>query len=273
MPDAPDPAPTERANPRCRHLETRGTAELLALYLDEMRRVPAALEPALPALGRVVDAVAAAWGGGGRLIYAGAGTSGRLGVLDASELPPTFGVPPAETVALIAGGDAALWTAVEGAEDQADAAPAELDRIQAGPRDVVVGIAASGSTPWVLAMVRAAHTRGCRTALVCCAAPPPGALPPGCDCVQLATEPEFIAGSTRLAAGTATKLALNAITTLAMVRRGKVRDNLMIDVVPSNTKLRARAVSLVARLRACPPDEARARLERHGWNVRAAADE
>ena len=203
---------------------------------------------------------------GGRLFYVGAGTSGRLGVLDASECPPTFSTDPDMVQAIIAGGATALHTAVEGAEDDA-AAGAEVVHVRGiGKRDIVVGIAASGSTPFVIGALDEAKQQGAKTYLLCFSQPRSKAHTP----LFFPTGPEVITGSTRLKAGTATKLVLNMLTTIPMIRLGKVVGNLMVDVKPTNEKLRARACRIVMALQDCSEAEARERLERSHWNVKQA---
>lgn len=221
----------------------------------------------------VVVAVARALRRGGRLIYVGAGTSGRLGVLDASECPPTFGTRPNQVQAIIAGGPKALTAAVEGAEDDAAAGAREVRRRRIGPCDVVAGIAASGRTPFVRAALREAIKAGATTALICFN--PRLKLPPSeRPDVFIATDvgPEVLTGSTRLKAGTATKLLLNMFTTLAMVRLGKVTGNLMTDLNPSNAKLRDRAIRIVMQLTGTSRQAASSRLEANDWNIRNAID-
>jgi N-acetylmuramic acid 6-phosphate etherase len=208
-----------------------------------------------------VDSVATALGAGGRLVYAGAGTSGRLGVLDAAECPPTFGVSPAQVVGVIAGGRRALWRAVEGAEDRAADARRALDRLRIGPRDVVCGICASGVTPFALAALREARRRGARTIAVTCA--PSATLEALADIVVAPRPgPEVLTGSTRMKAGLATKMVLHTLTTGAMVRLGKVYGNLMVDLQPTSRKLRARALRIVGELTGLPPARARALARR-----------
>ena len=198
-----------------------------------------------------------ALGAGGRLVYAGAGTSGRLGVLDASECPPTFGVSPSQVVGVIAGGRRALWRAVEGAEDRGADARRALRRLRVGPRDVVCGICASGVTPFALAALEEGRRRGARTIVVTCA--PSAALRELADVVVAPRPgPEVLAGSTRMKAGLATKMVLHTITTGAMVRLGKVYGNLMVDLRPSSRKLRARALRMIGELTGLPPEPARA---------------
>jgi N-acetylmuramic acid 6-phosphate etherase len=241
------------------------------LMLDEDARLPAALRPHAPAIARAVAAVAGALKNGGRLFYAGAGTSGRLGVLVASECPPTFRAPPDQVQGVIAGGQRALWCSVEGAEDDAEAGARALEFRGVRARDVVVGIAASGRTPFVWGALHAARRRDARTVLLCFN--PylrlPRAFRPD---VVIAPDlgPEVLTGSTRLKAGTATKMILNMITTLAMVRLGKVVGNLMVDLNPANAKLRERATRLVVELAGVEPAAAWAALEKARWVVRDA---
>jgi N-acetylmuramic acid 6-phosphate etherase len=222
---------------------------------------------ALPALARLADLAAAALSAGGRLVYVGAGTSGRLAALDAAECPPTFGTRPRDVVAIVAGGARALRRAVEGAEDDRDGGRAAVRRARLGPRDVAVGVSASGTTPYVLAALGEARARGARAALVTCN--PAARLAAGLT-VVLRTGPELVAGSTRLKAGTATKMALSLLSTAAMLRLGRVRAGRMIDLVGTNEKLRRRAVRIVAELGGVGAPRAQAALARRGWSVRAA---
>jgi N-acetylmuramic acid 6-phosphate etherase len=266
-------AATEQSNPRSANLETCTTAELVDLFTTEEACVSRALESCRDSLIAAVDVVSAALQKGGRLFYIGAGTSGRLGVLDASEIPPTFGAPPDLVQGIIAGGVTALHQAVEGAEDQPQAgAHAVMERgIRAG--DVLCGIAASGRTPFVLGSLARAREMGARTILLSCnPARRREPLPWDVE-IDLPTGPEIITGSTRLKAGTATKVTLNLLSTCAMIRLGRVRGNAMIDVHISNEKLRDRGVRLVGEALGLGYEEARARLERAGWNVRACIEQ
>ncbi len=227
-----------------------------------------AVRSALPSIGEAARAVADALRAGGRLLYVGAGTSGRLGVLDASECPPTFGADPSQIQAVIAGGRRALTNAVEGAEDGKAAGAEAVRRFRAGPRDVVCGISASASTPYVLGALAEARRRRARTLLVCCNPPGPRTR---VDLLILAqTGPELVAGSTRLKAGTATKLILNAITTAAFISLGKVYRGRMVDVRQANAKLRARAARMVAELTELPLARARGLLAAAGGSVKVA---
>jgi N-acetylmuramic acid 6-phosphate etherase len=217
----------------------------------------------LPDIARAAEAAGHALAAGGRIIYVGAGTSGRLGALDAAECPPTFGARPEQVIALIAGGARALRRAVEGAEDDAEQGAREIRRARADPRDLVIGISASASTPYVLGALREARAAGARTVLVSCNAPG-GNRPPADQVIALDTGPELVAGSTRLKAGTATKLVLNAISTAAFVRLGKIYRGHMVDLRATNRKLRARAHRMVAELTGLPEHEAVRLLSRAG---------
>jgi N-acetylmuramic acid 6-phosphate etherase len=243
----PSPPPTEAAHPDAHDLEGRPTAELLALMNREDARVTSAVAAAAPSIARAIDAIAERLRDGGRLLYFGAGTSGRLGVLDAAECPPTFGTPPGMVVGVIAGGAAALTRAQEGAEDDQAAGAARVAELAVGARDAVVGISASGRTPFVLGALAAARAAGAFTVALACN--------PGSDlaaAAELAIEavvgPEVVAGSTRLKAGTATKLVLNQLSTGVMVRLGRVEGHRMVDLRPTNAKLLERATRMVVEL-------------------------
>jgi N-acetylmuramic acid 6-phosphate etherase len=231
---------TEARNPATEHLDEVSTLRVLELLNDEDARVPGAVRAVLPQLAELVDAAVRSYEAGGTIHYFGAGTSGRIAVLDAAELPPTFSTDPARVVAHHAGGAASLVAAVEGAED--DRALGEADAGEVTDRDVAIGLAASGRTPYVLGALDLAAGRGAVTALVSSAVDRPAARH-----LHLAvnTGPEAIAGSTRLKAGTAQKLVLNAFSTALMVRLGKTYSNLMVDVTPSNAKLRGRVLSIL----------------------------
>ena len=265
-------AATEQANPRSVNLEERTTAELVELFTTEEENVARALAACRAELIAAVELVGAALRAGGRLFYIGAGTSGRLGVLDASEIPPTFGAAPEVVQGIIAGGAAALHRAVEGAEDQPGAgALAVLERgVRAG--DVLCGIAASGRTPFVLGALARARETGARTILLTCNPARARAAQPWDVEIDLLVGPEIVTGSTRLKAGTATKVVLNLLSTCAMIRLGRVRGNAMVDLHISNAKLRDRGVRLVSAALGLSYAEAQARLERAGWNVRACLE-
>ena len=265
-------SPTERRNPNSTQLDRLGVTEAIGLMLNEDSRIPDSIRPHSRELARLVRATATALKRGGRLLYVGAGTSGRLGVLDASECPPTFGTSPDRVQGIMAGGLSALHSSVEGAEDHSElGATAMVDRT-VGPLDVVLGIAASGRTPFVWGALAEARKRGATTALLC--------FNPHLDfktawkphhVLAIDVGPEVLTGSTRLKAGTATKLVLNMLTTLVMVELGKVVGNLMVDLRPSNEKLRDRACRILGELTSLDPSRARAELERAGWNVAAVA--
>lgn len=250
-------------------LDRRSVAELATLMNDADATVPAAVRAVLPDIVGAIGVIEERLGRGGRLIYIGAGTSGRLGVLDASELPPTFGVGPGVVVAIIAGGGAAVTQAREGAEDDVDAGRAAMDDARVTSDDAVVGIASSGTTPYVLAAVRRARQLGAVTIGLSCS---PGApLSGACDHpIEVLVGPEVVAGSTRLKAGTAQKLVLNMLSTITMVRLGRTYDDLMVDVRPTNAKLRARASRIVAEITGADPGQVDAALTATEWDVKAA---
>lgn len=261
-------AATEQANPRSANLDKLSTPELVDLFVTEEDVVARALAACRDRLVAAVDLIGEALRAGGRLFYVGAGTSGRLGVLDASEIPPTFGAPAELVQGIIAGGATALHRAVEGAEDQPESgAHAVLERgVRKG--DVVCGIAASGRTPFVLGALAQGRTLGAHTVLVTCnPARRPSPQPWEVE-IDLPTGPELVTGSTRLKAGTATKLTLNLLSTCAMIRLGRVRGNSMVDLNISNEKLRDRGARLVSATLGIPYDDARSALEKADWNVR-----
>lgn len=271
IPAATGPSPTEQRNPRSMRLDKLSTEAAVRLMLDEDARIPAALLKKHRSIARAVTVVAKALKRGGRLFYVGAGTSGRLGVLDASECPPTFSVSPDMVQAIMAGGQRAIWSSVEGAEDDAFAGAEAVRFRGVTDKDVVIGIAASGRTPFVWGALHAARHAGAATILICFN--PRLRFDPGTRpdlVIDPDVGPEILTGSTRLKAGTATKLVLNIISTLVMVRLGKVISNLMVDVNPANTKLRDRAARIVRELTGVDDGTARVALEKSGWNVRRA---
>jgi N-acetylmuramic acid 6-phosphate etherase len=236
---------TEAWRPELADLDLRSTADLVALMHAEDTGVPAAIGRALGAITGAIDGIAERMGAGGRLIYVGAGTAGRLGVLDASECPPTFGVPPGVVIGLIAGGPPAVTGAVEDAEDDEQAAVADLDSIGLGELDAVVAVSASGSTPYAVSAAR--YARSCGALTVGLACNPDSALSREVEHpIEAVVGPELLSGSTRLKAGTAQKLVLNMISTITMVRLGKTYGNLMVDMRAVNAKLRIRAARIVA---------------------------
>ena len=259
---------TEQRNPRSEALEKLSAQELVELFVDEEKFVQKALHKEIAALARGIEIVTKVLHKGGRLFYIGAGTSGRLGVLDASEIPPTFGASPELVQGIVAGGVTALHRSVEGAEDEPGAGALAIDERGVTSADVVCGISASGRTPFVLGALTAAKARDAQTILLTCN--PARTRGEAFELeIDFATGPELLTGSTRLKAGTVTKVALNILSTGAMVALGKVRGNRMIDLATSNAKLRDRAARLVAELGKCDYAEAVERLQKKGWNLRA----
>lgn len=250
---------TEGRNEHTLGLDTLSVTELLRRMNAEDRGVPEAVGSAIPRIAQAVDLVATALDAGGRLIYLGAGTSGRLGVLDAVECPPTFGTDPSQVIGLIAGGERALTHALEGAEDDPGLATSQLDAIGLTDRDVVVGISASGRTPYVIGGLDYAHRLGAKTVGIVCNTH--AQVSQHADvAIEVDTGPEVLTGSTRLKAGTSQKLVLNMISTAAMVQIGKVYGNLMVDVRPTNDKLRSRAQHIVEEATGCDSEVARVTL-------------
>ena len=260
---------TEARNPRTTELDALSTLDLVTAMNDEDRTVADAVQRELPRIAAAVDAIAARMHKGGRLFYVGAGTSGRLGVLDAVECPPTFSATTEQVQGLIAGGAGAFLQAVEGAEDSTTLGPADLQARGLGGKDVVVGIAASGRTPYVLGALAYAKSVGALTVAVCCNAGSPVAAAAELP-IEAVTGPEVLTGSTRLKAGTATKLVLNMLSTGAFVRLNKVYGNLMVDVQTTNAKLKARAVRIVAEAVACNETLAQQLLDQCDGEVKAA---
>ncbi|KXO97034.1 N-acetylmuramic acid 6-phosphate etherase (plasmid) [Tsukamurella tyrosinosolvens] len=249
-------ATTEGRNSRTMDLDEFTVHELLTAMNDEDRLVPDAVRRVLPAVERTVDLAVSALRSGGRLIYQGAGTSGRLGVLDAAECPPTFGVSPGLVLGVLAGGDAAMFRSEEGAEDSAERGRDDLAALGLTAADVVIGIAASGRTPYVLGGLDYARSVGASTVALSCN--PGAAISAHAEvAIEIDNGPEVLTGSTRLKAGTSQKLVLNMISTAAMVRMGKAFSNLMVDVAPSNVKLADRVVRIIGEATGC--DEAAAR--------------
>lgn len=251
---------TERRNPASENIDTLSTLEMLTVMNDEDCRVPLAITPYLPQIARLVDRVAQAFAEGGRLIYIGAGTSGRLGILDASECPPTFGTRPEQVVGLIAGGHKAILSAVENVEENREQGEADLKAINFSAKDVLVGLAASGRTPYVLGAMAWARSLNACVAVVSCN--PQSEMAALADiAITPAVGPEVVTGSTRLKAGTAQKLVLNMITTGAMIRSGKVYSNLMVDVEATNAKLIERQITIVMDATECDRATAEAALQ------------
>ena len=268
--DYQDPRLTERRNPRSATIDTATALEIVDLIGAEDATVPPAVAGAREEIARAIDLIEAAFRAGGRLLYVGAGTSGRLGVLDAAECPPTFGTPPEMVVGIIAGGLPALVKSIEGAEDDVNAGLGEMDARRVGPRDVVVGIAASGTTPYVRAALSQAQTLGARTVLVSMSEPS-RLLRETCDvCVVVPVGPEVVTGSTRMKSGTATKLVLNTLTTGAMIRLGKTYGNLMVDLRAWNDKLADRSERILMETAGLARDESRTVLAAAGGSVKTA---
>lgn len=253
--DALEHATTESRNVRTMNIDALSVDEILKIINDEDKAVPYAVENALPAIAAMVDDIVAAFRQSGRLVYIGAGTSGRLGVLDASECPPTFGVPPSMVVGIIAGGEGALRRSIEGAEDDPKAGENALREIGFSSRDVVVGITASGSAPYVLGALAYARSLGAKVGAISCNK---GSKTFDYAHNKMLVEvgPEVITGSTRMKAGTAQKLVLNMLTTASMIRFGKVYGNLMVDLTPVNRKLVERSKRLIRQAAGCTREEA-----------------
>ena len=236
---------TEQRNPKSIDIDLKSTSEIVRVFHEEDRKAIAAVEAESDAIADAIDLCVAAFQSGGRLFYVGAGTSGRLGVLDASECPPTFSTPPEMVQGIIAGGDVALHRSVEGEEDKPERGAQAIRERQLTPQDILVGIASSGRTPYVIGALKEAHTIGATTIFLCCVPPPAHLKEYVTHFITPIVGPEVITGSTRLKAGTATKLVLNMLTTAAMIKLGKVYNNLMVDVHASNTKLVARSIRIV----------------------------
>lgn len=262
---------TEQRNPRSMRLAEMTTLEAIALLTDEEEQALAAVREASAALAVAADRVASVFAGGGTVVLLGSGTSGRLAIQEVAELPPTFGVPASSFVALVAAGPSAGPAAIARSEDDVEAAPTALGSLGIGAGDAVIGVAASGTTPFVVAGLAAARERGAWTCGIA-GNPDTPVLREAAHAVLLDTGPEVLTGSTRLKAGTAQKLALNRITTAAMVRCGRVVENHMVDVVVTLDKLRDRAVRIVVDLGSVAPETAHALLEEHGWRVRPAVE-
>ncbi|HUL70334.1 MAG TPA: N-acetylmuramic acid 6-phosphate etherase [Gemmatimonadales bacterium] len=268
--DGPDLRLTERRNPRTADLDLATALEIADLINSEDATVSAAVAAARESIAKAIDLIERGFRAGGRLIYVGAGTSGRLGVLDAAECPPTFGTPPEMVIGLIAGGYKALVRSVEGAEDDINAAIEEINGQKVTSRDVVVGIAASGTTPWVRAALGRAQGVGATTIFLSCSEPP-ALLRETCDvCITVLVGPEVLTGSTRMKAGTATKLVLNMLTTGAMVRLGKAYGNLMVDLQAWNEKLNDRSERILIETAGVDRAGARAALNAAGGQVKTA---
>jgi N-acetylmuramic acid 6-phosphate etherase len=260
---------TEAFRPELADIDRLPTLEIARIMNGEDETVPAAVAAQLPAIAAAIDGTAERMSRGGRLIYAGAGTAGRLGVLDASECPPTFNTDPSEVLGLIAGGPTAMVKAVEGAEDSKELAAADLDGLELTADDTVVGISASGRTPYAIGAVEHARALGALTVGLSCNAD--SALAAAAEHgIEVVTGPELLTGSTRLKAGTAQKLVLNMISTITMIRLGKTYGNLMVDVRASNDKLRARSRRIVALATGASDEEIESALEATDGEVKNA---
>lgn len=260
---------TETRNEKTMQLDRMSIAEVLKQMNEEDKKVPEAIGVALPQVEKAVAAIIDSFQQGGRLIYMGAGTSGRLGVLDAAECVPTFGVSPEMVVGLIAGGEKAMVEAVEGAEDSLTLAEEDLERLALSPRDTVVGIAASGRTPYVIGGLKYAAKVGAETVSLACNSDAEisrySHIP-----IEVPVGPEVLTGSTRLKAGTAQKLVLNMLSTCSMIGIGKVYQNLMVDVKPTNEKLEERAKRIIMEAAECSYDDAARAFEASGHQVKLA---
>ena len=260
---------TEQRNPNSMHVDSLSALEIVQLMNQEDKQVPLAIEKCLPQIAQAVECVVAAFQQGGRLVYIGAGTSGRLGVLDASECPPTFGVSPEMVKGIIAGGERALRHPIEGAEDSKAQAVVDLQAIQFSSKDVLVGIAASGRTPYVIGALEYAKSLG--SVMVSIASNPNSAMANIVDiAIDTVVGPEVLTGSSRLKSGTAQKLVLNMLTTASMILMGKCYQNLMVDVQASNEKLKARAIRIVMQATDCDKAIAEETLKQADQNAKLA---
>lgn len=260
---------TEQRNPNSMNVDSLSALEIVRLMNEEDKQVPVAIEKCLPQIAQAVECIVAAFQQGGRLVYIGAGTSGRLGVLDASECPPTFGVSPEMVKGIIAGGERALRHPIEGAEDSKAQAVVDLQTIQFSSKDVLVGIAASGRTPYVISALEYAKSLGSVTVSI--ASNPNSAMANIVDiAIDTVVGPEVLTGSSRLKSGTAQKLVLNMLTTASMILMGKCYQNLMVDVQASNEKLKARAIRIVMQATDCDKALAEETLKQADQNAKLA---
>lgn len=260
---------TEQVNENSLHIDEMNTLDILKTINQEDQKVAIAVNDVIPLIAKAVDCIYEKMCHGGRLIYLGAGTSGRLGILDASECPPTYGVEPSLVQGLIAGGNAAITKAIEGAEDSLDLAVRDLQNIHLSADDVVCGLAASGRTPYVIAGLDYGHKLGCKTISICCVKN--GLISQYSDYpIEVIVGPEVVTGSTRMKAGTAQKLILNMLSTSVMIKRGKVFGNLMVDVQPTNEKLKIRAINIVHQSIDVSEEEAKKLLQESHFNVKLA---
>ena len=260
---------TEQSNVRSNNIETQSVKDILMYMNDENQMITDAIEKCISSIEQVTNAVIESFERGGRLIYIGAGTSGRLGVLDASECPPTFGVSPEMVVGLIAGGDTALRNAIEGAEDDEELAQKQLEEIHLSKKDVVIGISASGRTPYVVSGLIYASQKGCFTGAIS-NSPQSTISQVATVGIEAITGPEVVTGSTRMKAGTAQKIILNMITTTAMIRIGKIFKGYMVDVQPTNQKLKQRAATILEKVTGIEKEEAVQILEATDYDLKVA---
>jgi N-acetylmuramic acid 6-phosphate etherase len=260
---------TESLNPNSQNLDCQSTLQMVQIINAEDARIAPAVQKVLPQVAAAIDAIAERMARGGRLVYIGSGTSGRLGVLDASECPPTFSVSPDKVVGIIAGGDTALRHSVEAAEDSPERGAQDLQMLNISPMDSVVGITASGSTPYVQGGLHFAQQQGALTVGIACNDPASISKVSQVS-ILVPVGAEVISGSTRMKAGTAQKMVLNMLSTGVMIRLGKTYGNLMIDLKASNTKLRSRAIRLVQQLCPLDLDQAQRLLEDCDWEVKTA---
>ena len=265
-----DPRLTEQRNPLTAEIDRLSPLEIVDVINAEDRKIAPAVQAERKSIARAIELAAESFGSGGRLIYVGAGTSGRLGVLDASEMPPTYGTDPKMVQGVIAGGVAALTSAREGAEDRPEDGAEEMDQREVGPKDLVLGIATSGTTPYVHGALQRAKERGARTAFLLCTEPLPEHRERYDVVIAPLVGPEVVTGSTRMKAGTATKLVLNTITTGAMIRLGKVFGNLMVDLRATNKKLQDRSERILMEVLELSRRDARELLGRAGGSVKTA---
>ena len=261
---------TEQRNLNSTDIDLKSISEIVRVFHEEDRKAVAAVEAESDAIARAIDLCVAAFRAGGRLFYVGAGTSGRLGVLDASECPPTFSTSPEMVQGIIAGGDVALRRSVEGEEDKPERGAQAIRERELTPEDVLVGIASSGRTPYVIGALKEAHAIGATTIFLCCVQPPEQLKEWVTHFITPIVGPEIITGSTRLKAGTATKLVLNMLTTVSMIKLGKVYDNLMVDVHASNAKLVARSIRIVQAVTGVDAAVAEATLAEAGGRAKLA---
>ena len=256
---------TEKINPRTRHLDKCSALEIIELISEEDKKVAEAVAKQKRNIARAVDLIVGRLRGGGRLFFVGAGTSGRLGVMEAAECPPTFGTHSSLIQGVVAGGKKALWRSIEGAEDSTNEAKKVLSKLRLGEKDIVIGIAASATTPFVLGALSYAKKKGSARVLITCN--PINSQLANIN-ISLLVGPEVISGSTRMKAGTATKMVLNMLTTASMVRLGKTYGNLMVDVQPNSKKLKDRARRIIMQILGIGPERADSLLNKSNWDVK-----